>query len=316
MGSQRRVDPADRFIVDTLRAAATGGFVSGAALATDLGVSRAAVGKRVGLLRDQGFQIAAVPHRGYRLIEEPDGLSPLVIEGRLASRWLGHDYRFRESVGSTNEELARLAWRDRISRGSLGPGASDPGGTVSGGGPPEHVAHGTVLVADRQEHGRGRLGRVWASPEGKNIYLSALLRPAWSPQDLPPLTLAVAVGVANALEPFLGWAPVVKWPNDLLAPDGRKICGILAELSAEFDRLHHIIVGVGLNVNQTRFPRALASRATSLRREAGRVFSRAEVLVAILETLEPWLDALLVEGDAGRDRVLDAWLDLADSWLG
>jgi BirA family biotin operon repressor/biotin-[acetyl-CoA-carboxylase] ligase len=288
VGSQRRIDPSDVLILDALRAN-KGEFVSGAVLAEQLGVSRAAVGKRVGLLRDQGWEIEAIPRLGYRLLEEPDNLHPLVIEARLPTRWLGRDYRFREQVGSTNETLARLA--------------------IS-----EELAAGTVLVADEQLEGRGRLGRSWASPAGQNLYVSLLLRPPWAPSQVPPVTLAVAVAVARALEPFLGAAPVVKWPNDLLGPDGRKLCGILAEMSAEIDRLHHIIIGIGLNVNQTRFARGLA--ATSLARERGKPASRASVLVGLLESLEYWLELLLEGGDDGRDRLLDEWLLLAEPWLG
>lgn len=288
MGSHRRVDPSDVVILDALRAG-DGGFVSGAVLAEQLEISRAAVGKRVGLLRDQGWEIEAVPRLGYRLVDEPDSLHPLVVEARLSTRWLGRDYRYRESVGSTNETLARLAMS-------------------------EEIPAGTVLVADEQLEGRGRLGRSWISPAGDNLYMSLLLRPPWSPSAVPPVTLAVAVAVARALEAFLGEPPVVKWPNDLLIDDGRKLCGILAEMSAELDRLHHIIIGVGVNVNQTRFARGL--RASSLQRELGRPVSRASVLVRLLDELEGWLDQLLEGGDEGRDRLLDEWLVLAEPWLG
>ena len=288
MGSRRRVDPADLLIIEALRGSE--GFVSGAHLAERLAISRAAVGKRVGQLRDQGWQIEAVPRLGYQLMAEPEGLHPLIVDARLDTEWLGRDYRYRDRVGSTNEELARLAMV-------------------------EELPAGTVLVADEQLAGRGRLGRSWASPAGKNLYVSLLLRPEWAPSEVPPVTLAVAVAAARALEPFLGWAPVVKWPNDLLSRDRRKLCGILAEMSAELDRLHHIILGVGLNVNQRSFPREL-SQATSLRREVGRDVSRTDVLVALLASLELWLGELLEGGDEGRDRLLDEWLQLADPWLG
>ncbi|PID38721.1 MAG: biotin--[acetyl-CoA-carboxylase] ligase [Proteobacteria bacterium] len=288
MGSQRRVDPSDVVILDALRGGG-GGFVSGAALAEELGISRAAVGKRVGLLRDQGWEIEAVPRLGYRLVDEPDNLHPLVIEAGLSTRWLGRDYRYRESVGSTNEALARLAMTEALSAG-------------------------TVLVANEQTAGRGRLGRSWVSPRGENLYVSLLLRPPWAPSQIPPVTLAVAVAVARALETFLGDAPVVKWPNDLLGTGGRKLCGILAEMSAELDRLHHIIIGVGVNVNQTRFGRGIT--ATSLAREIRQPVSRAKVLVRVLAALEEWLDLLLEGGDEGRDRLLDEWLLLAEPWLG
>lgn len=289
MGSRTQVDPSDLLILQQLRGQPDA-FVSGSRLAELLGMSRAAVGKRVNLLRDAGWEIDATPRLGYRLREEPDVLHPLVIEARRTTRWLGQDYRYLEVVGSTNEELGRWAL--------------------------DGAAAGTVLVADRQEAGRGRLGRAWESPPGQNLYLSVLLRPSWAPSELPPITLAVAVAVARALEPFLGAAPLVKWPNDLLTSERRKLCGILAEMSAELDSVRHIVLGVGINVNQTRFGRALGNTASSLRRETGRAVSRAEVLLAVLAELEEWLDVLLGGGEDGRDRILQEWLTLAEPWLG
>lgn len=154
MGSRTQVDPSDLLILQQLRERPEA-YVSGSHLAELLGMSRAAVGKRVNLLRDAGWEIDATPRLGYRLGGEPDALHPLVIEARRTTRWLGEDYRYLEVVDSTNEALGRWAL--------------------------DGAAAGTVLVADRQEAGRGRLGRAWESPPGQNLYLSLLLRPSWAP---------------------------------------------------------------------------------------------------------------------------------------
>lgn len=288
MASDVQADGADLIILQSLRTAEEGAHVSGSELAELLGMSRAAVGKRVALLREQGWTISAVPRLGYRLLEEPDSLHPLCVLGLLRTRALGHTYRFLPEVESTNAELSRLA--------------------------DEGIAEGTVLVADHQRAGRGRLGRRWESPAGANLMFSLLLRPELAPAELPPLSLAAAVGVAAGLAPFLEEAPQVKWPNDLLSAGGKKICGILTELAAEIDRVRHVVIGVGINVNQTRFASALAD-ATSLKREARTTFSRAEVLVSVLESVESWIDRVLEEGQGGREAMLAEWMAWAP-WLG
>jgi len=277
-------DSRQHLILERLRAAP--GFVSGSALAQELGVSRAAVSKRVRRLRAAGWQIDAVPRRGYQLRAEPDSLDPLVVQSRLVSRRLGARYHhFDGAVDSTNEEAARLGAE----------GAPD----------------GTLVVAASQRRGRGRMGRSWVSPGGSNLYLSLLLRPPWTVSEIPPLPLAAAVAVAETLETVLEERPTVKWPNDVLFA-GKKLCGILCELAAEADRVRHVIVGVGLNVNQRRFARSIAAGATSMALVGGRRHSRVAVLVELLSALERRLEQLQ-SGEA--EAVLDDWLGYAD-WLG
>jgi BirA family biotin operon repressor/biotin-[acetyl-CoA-carboxylase] ligase len=166
-------------------------------------------------------------------------------------------------------------------------------------------------VADAQTGGRGRLGRTWHSPAGQNLYLSLLLRPAMPPWMVPPLTLLVGAVAADVLA-AAGVAPRLKWPNDVLlpTPDGlRKVAGILTEMASERDRVRHVVVGVGLNVNTTEFPPELADRATSLLRATGRPFDRGTLLAAFLNAFEPAYDQFLA---AGPEPALARWRTHAD----
>lgn len=282
--SDERAADRERAILEALREAGDD-YVSGRALAEQLGVSRTAVAKRIDGLRERGWRIEAAARRGYRLLAEADSLHALAVQPLLQTRWLGRRYEYHLQLDSTNDALTALAR--------------------------QAAPHGTVVVADEQRRGRGRQGRSWASPPGENLYFSLLLRPEWPPGAVPPISLAAAVGVAHGLARFFDRPPTVKWPNDLLC-DGRKLCGILVEMAAELDRVIHVVVGVGINVNQRRFPGELEPIATSLARELGRTVSRPAVLAAVLAGLESWLDALLA---GATERVLDEWTQLAD-WLG
>jgi BirA family transcriptional regulator, biotin operon repressor / biotin---[acetyl-CoA-carboxylase] ligase len=250
-----------------------GGWVSGAELARTEGVTRAAVAKQVAALRGQGFTIEAGTRSGYRLVAEPDRLLPELVAPLLATARCGRALRCLERVGSTNDEAA--AW--------------------ARAGAPE----GAVVLAEEQERGRGRLGREWHSPAGENLYLSVVLRPPRPPHELPPLTLAAGLAVYD-LCAARGLDPELKWPNDVLL-GGKKVAGVLTEMSAEAERVLHVVVGLGLNVNGTAFPAALRARATSLRLAAGRgapPLPRATVLAELLWYLEARYDEFCAHGPA------------------
>lgn len=212
-------------------------------------------------------------------------LLPDVVLPRLATKWLGRPYVYEREVDSTNTRVAQLA-RD--------------GGV-----------HGTVMVADAQTCGRGRLRRQWHSPAGLNLYFSVLLRPGWKARNAPPLSLAAGVALAEAVEPWTQGPPELKWPNDLLA-EGRKLAGILVEAVLDRETVQHVVLGVGLNVNQRQFPTLLAESAASLSLTSGRQLHRGEVLVAVLARLELWLDRLQQQGP---QPVLDGWRRYAP-WMG
>ena len=266
---------SDERLLALLRA---GEFVSGETIAEALGITRAAVAKRVDNLRRRGFSIAAAPRRGYRLDGEPDALSADVVGARLTTAWLGRAWRHLARVGSSNDEAA--AWARA----------------------PEPAPHGAVVVADQQDAGRGRLGRKWHSPPGESLYLSAVLRPPLPPHRVPPLTLAAGVAVAEALVAF-DVVPALKWPNDVQL-DGRKVAGILTEMSADLDRVHHLVVGIGVNLNGRAFPDELAAIATSVALARGADVARAEFAAMLCARLEHWIDVFVADGAAA---VVVAW---------
>lgn len=251
----------DAEILTALRNAASGSS-SGAELAQRLGVSRAAIWARIEELRALGYEITASPHAGYRLVSAPDVLHADDLRSQLGTtRVVGRDLRVFRETTSTNDIVAKLA-RDGV---------------------PE----GAVVFAESQTAGRGRLGRRWQSPAGQGLWFSVLLRPALRPQEATQITIAAATALARAIREHTGLAPSVKWPNDLLIR-GRKVAGILTELTAEPDRIHHLVLGLGVDVNQTAvdFSPELRRIATSLRVEAGRSLNRAGLAVAILRELD------------------------------
>jgi len=243
--------------------------VSGTKLAGEIGISRSAVWRAVEHLRELGVAIAGHPRTGYQLKEVPDlllaeFLAPLV-RGTIFAANIRHCFR----TASTNT-LAMQA------------GAA---------GAPE----GSVFLAEEQTAGRGRGGHGWESPKSVGIYCSVLLRPPLAPADALPLTLAAGVAVAEAVHEVTGLSPDLRWPNDLLL-GGKKVCGILTEMHAEPTRVRHCVVGIGLNVNQARFPGELEGAATSLKRESGRAWSRLAVAAALLKSLDSAYRALVERG--------------------
>jgi len=253
----------------------TAGDVSGEWLSGQLGVSRMAISKAVAQLRAQGYRIESATHRGYRLTGATDLPVASAVQPLLTTASLGRNWRYEPELPSTNRTAATLA------------GAGAP--------------HGLVVTADAQTQGRGRMGRSWHSPAGLNLYVSVLLRPLAAAPRVPQISLVTAVALCRALQTVCPAVPVaVKWPNDLWARN-RKLAGILCEMDAEVDRVRHVIVGVGLNVNLTaaELPGDLAQRATSLRLETGGTVSRPEVLAAFLNAFEPALDQWLRADDLG-----------------
>jgi BirA family biotin operon repressor/biotin-[acetyl-CoA-carboxylase] ligase len=250
----------DAKILSALRENAEG--VSGAQLAEQLKISRAAIWSRIDDLRQVGYDIEAGPHFGYRLVSSPDALHADDLLARLRkTKIIGRDIKVFEQTTSTNDIMEKLA-RDG-------------------------VKEGVVVFAESQTRGRGRLGRKWISPERKGLWFSILLRPALRPQETTQLTVASATALRRAIESETGLKPEIKWPNDILI-SGKKVAGILTELSAEVDRVKHIILGIGIDVNldADEFPADLKKIATSLKIEAGEIISRAELAVAILRELD------------------------------
>ena len=234
-------------------------FVSGQELCNRFGVSRTAVWKVINQLKKEGYRIEAVQNKGYHMVSSPDLLSKYELESRLDTQWLGKEIVYKEVVGSTNAEVRKLA-ED---------GAKD----------------GLLVVADSQTQGKGRRGRIWESPKGTNLYFSMLLKPEFEPDKASMITLVAAYSVAKVIRETTGLDAKIKWPNDIVV-DKKKVCGILTEMSMERDYIHHVVVGIGINVNEEKFPEELEEMATSLKKEKGCLVSRANLLSAILLQFE------------------------------
>jgi BirA family biotin operon repressor/biotin-[acetyl-CoA-carboxylase] ligase len=250
----------DAKILSALRAHPDG--VSGAQLAEQLSISRAAIWARIDELRQLHYDIAASPHFGYRLVSAPDALHADDLLARLGpTKIIGRDIRVFEETTSTNDVIEKLA-RDGVKQG-------------------------VVVFAESQTKGRGRLGRKWTSPTHKGLWFSVLLRPELSPQETTQLTVASAIALRRAIKKVTGLTADIKWPNDLLI-GGKKVVGILTEMSAEVDRVRHVILGIGVDVNQgaAEFPAELRKIATSLKMESGEAVSRAELATEILRELD------------------------------
>ncbi len=248
-------------ILTCLRQSGNAG-ASGADLARDLGISRAAVWARIEELRRLGYDIAASPHQGYVLRGTPDRLhADDLLARQRRPQIVGRAIEVFRETASTNDIVDKLA-RDGVSEG-------------------------IVVFAESQTHGRGRLGRRWESPAGQGLWLSALLRPVLHPSAATQLTVMAAVAGTRAIAGQTGVVPEIKWPNDLLLK-GRKLGGILLELSAELDHIRHVVLGIGLDVNvrSADLPAPVRSVATSLAIELGRPVDRPALAAALLEELD------------------------------
>lgn len=215
----------------------------------------------------------------------PDVLDETTLARELDTAWLGRRHVHLARCGSTNDVAAAEARAG--------------------------AAEGLLVTADEQTQGRGRMGRTWHAPAGTNLTFSLLLRPQRAATEIPPITLLAGGALAVALH-ALGFAPRVKWPNDLLlgAPgQGRKVAGILTEATTEGDRIGHVVVGIGLNVNGVDFPPELADKATSLRRAGGTVLSRAAVLARVLRAFEDGYQAFRARGAAAATELWEAHAD-------
>lgn len=248
-------------------------FVSGEELSRRFGISRTAVWKHIQYLQAAGYPIEAVRNRGYRLGQAEQPLRADAIQAGLATARLGRKMMVLETVDSTN----RVAFSEAEK------------------GAPE----GYTVLAERQTAGKGRRGRHWHSPPGVGIWMSLILRPPLPIVQAPQLTLMAAVSVAEAVREVTGVPVGIKWPNDLLLPDGRKVCGILTEMSAEAEQIQFIVLGIGLNVSHREddFPEELRSAAGSLAMVMeGKIPSRIALVQSILRHLEEDYDVFCRSG--------------------
>ena len=263
--------------------------VSGTKVAAEIGTSRSEVWRLIQQLRGLGVDVAGHPATGYQLRAVPDLLLPEIIapllKGTIFAKQIAHYYK----IGSTNTEAMQAA---------------------SNG-----VPEGSVFVAEEQLAGRGRGSNTWHSERSTGIYCSVVLRPAMPPSDVLILSLAAGLAVQSAVEAIApGLRPDLKWPNDLLL-SGRKFCGILTEMNSEATRVRHLVIGIGLNVNQAQFPEDLREIATSLKRETGTDWSRVELCTALLKSLDREYRALLEYPDV-RETIVKRFQEHSSSARG
>jgi len=266
-------------ILNLLRSSCSG-FISGEELARKCGISRTMVWKHIKSLEREGFGIEAVPSQGYKITTMPDILRQGDIKPGLKTRVMGKAIHLLSEVASTNTLAMEMA----------------------ASGTPE----GTVVIAETQTGGKGRLGRKWISPKG-NLYLSVVLRPNVPMHKAPLITLMGAVAVASAIRTTCGLAAGIKWPNDILI-SGQKVSGLLTEMSAEQDRIRHIVLGIGVDVNMEmgELPPEVRGLTTTLAAEAGAKINRTALLQQLLRDLESWYQKFL-KNDAD---ILEEWKQL------
>jgi BirA family biotin operon repressor/biotin-[acetyl-CoA-carboxylase] ligase len=262
-------------------------WVSGQTLAKRLSITRSAVRKKIGILKNEGYGIESKTRRGYRLLDIPDLNLMLAheIRDRLHTSVLGkRDILHYVSTDSTNSRAKELV--------------------VAG------AAEGVLVIAEEQTQGRGRFDRHWFSPKGENIYASLILRPSLPPETASGMVILTAVAAAEALIATTGLTATVKWPNDILI-GGKKIGGLLLEMDVEMDAIDYMVIGLGINVNSAaeRFPKEIREKTTSVLMETGKPFSRIILLCRFLEVLEHWYN---VFRESGFEPIITRWKALTN----
>ena len=245
-------------------------YISGQQLCEHFHVSRTAVWKVIEQLKKEGYQIEAVRNKGYRLIDSPDVMSRAEIESLMTTTWAGKKVVYYDETDSTNNQAKAYGEKGE--------------------------AHGTLFVADMQAAGKGRRGRVWVSPAGSSIYMTILLHPDVLPTKAPQLTLVMAMAVAEGIRKVTGLETKIKWPNDIIV-NGRKVCGILTEMSTEIDYINYVVIGDGINVNQETFPEEIRDTATSLKIETGSSVRRSVLIATIMECFEQFYEVFMTTED-------------------
>ncbi len=270
--TDRRIDKLIHLLVKNATV-----VVPGPKIASEIGVTRFKVFSWIETLRSLGVEIRGVIGEGYQLVTVPDILVPSLFRSELGDNSIARNIVHYFRTDSTNAVALKLA--------------------------AEGAEHGTVVVAEEQTAGRGRLGRAWYSEKSSGLYTSVIIRPPLTPAAAPVLTLMAGLAAQKAVSTVTGLAVDIRWPNDLLV-NGKKVCGILTEMSAEVDRLHAVVLGIGINVNHSLMPTELENIATSLRVEAHRGISRVQVLVALLRELERHYQLLL---KSGNKAITERW---------
>lgn len=245
-------------------------YLSGEQLSQKFGVSRTAIWKYIKQLREEGYEIESVTRRGYRLLQTADRITASEILSRNQASWVGKSIEYFEVTDSTNQRIYDFAEKGR--------------------------EEGLLAVAEEQTGGKGRRGRSWVSPPGTGIWMSLLLRPKVEPQKASMVTIVAALAMTKAMEKITGMEIRIKWPNDVVL-NGKKVCGILTEMSAELEEIHYIIVGIGINANTESFPEDIQDRATSIYLESGKKVERAAFIAEFCVQFEQYYERFLAMGN-------------------
>lgn len=247
------------------------GYISGQELCNRFGVSRTAVWKAINQLKEAGYEIEAQQNKGYRLMAAPDLMTEAEIKSLMHTEWVAKEVLYFDTIDSTNTKAQELAEKGYPS--------------------------GTLVVADKQESGKGRRGRSWVSPSGTGIFMTLMIKPDINPNNASMLTLVAALAVAKAITSVTGEEAMIKWPNDIVV-NSKKVCGILTEMNAQFDYINNIVVGVGINVHNESFPEEISQMASSLMIEAGgKRFHRAQIIAETMAYFEQYYDTFLKTQD-------------------
>lgn len=246
-------------------------YVSGEMMAHELGISRAAVWKHMDMLKKLGCEVESKQNRGYCLKSLPDSLAPEIIRsvdftGEARNRTI----KYFAQIDSTNKKAMEMAM--------------------------EGAEHGTIVIAEEQTNGRGRMARNWYAPPKEGIYMSIILRPKMNPLEAPKISVMAALAVARTIMSQAKIKISVKWPNDVLS-GVRKICGILTEMMTDMDRIDYVVCGIGLNVNHQDFPEELHQIATSMSIQGGITYSRPQLVVQIISEFFSIYDQFVKTGD-------------------
>lgn len=254
-------------------------FISGQLLSEKLGVSRNSIWKQMNNLEKAGYEIEAKPKIGYRISGSSDILNEYTLQWGLDTSWIGKRIIHKERVASTQTLAHQLAQ--------------------------DGSEHGTIIVTDEQTAGKGRVGREWHSSKSKGIWMSIILRPSILPYLAPQLTLLTATVIADVIHSYTKIKPQIKWPNDILI-NGKKVAGILTEMQAEQDQIQYVVIGIGLNVNQTLadFPVDLGTKATSIQIETKKEWVIKSIVQKLLVMFEERFTHYL---DTGFPDVKNKW---------
>lgn len=243
---------------------ANDGYVSGQMLCDTFGVSRTAVWKVINQLKEEGYEIEAVSKKGYRMVNVPDILSKEEIESQMETKWAGKTVVYFDEIDSTNTRAKFLT--------------------------EEGAVHGTLIVAEQQNAGKGRRGRSWTSPKGSGIWMTLILKPDILPQSASMVTLIAALAIAKSIKKRYDLDAKIKWPNDIVL-NGKKVCGILTEMSSDIETINYIIIGIGINANTKTFPADIRDKATSISIEKqNENIARSSLIADIMKEMEDLLD--------------------------